>query len=298
MPKYVVPPPRAVDHLVLPTENLDVARARLTALGFTVAPVGVHPFGTENACVFLADGTYLEPLAVRDDRQTRDAVRQGNVFVARDEAYRYRRGEEGFSALVFATPDAQQDHADFEGEGMSAGKTLVFSRDFTDAAGNSGTATFKLAFAADLRAPDVFFVTCQRINMPNVDRAGLQSHLNGVKRLRRVALSAREPYDYANIALIAADAPMTDPLPSHVRFAAGNATIEVFAREGLQSEFGLDEIDDPGLHMRCAVFGVEKLSATKAHLDKNAVHYDLRTGRLVVPPAPGQGAAFAFEEIS
>ncbi|TIX38964.1 MAG: VOC family protein, partial [Mesorhizobium sp.] len=58
--------PHPLDHLVLPTASLDVARARLTLLGFTVAPTGIHPFGTENCCVFLTDGTYLEPLAVAD----------------------------------------------------------------------------------------------------------------------------------------------------------------------------------------------------------------------------------------
>ncbi|RVA54992.1 VOC family protein, partial [Mesorhizobium sp. M7A.F.Ca.CA.001.08.1.1] len=55
-----------LDHLVLPTQSLEVARARLAALGFVVAPTGIHPFGTENCCVFLADGTYLEPLSVGD----------------------------------------------------------------------------------------------------------------------------------------------------------------------------------------------------------------------------------------
>jgi hypothetical protein len=29
-----------------------------------VAADARHPFGTENACVFFADGTYLEPLAL------------------------------------------------------------------------------------------------------------------------------------------------------------------------------------------------------------------------------------------
>jgi len=46
-----------LDHLVLPTRSLDVARARLSSLGFVVAPTGIHPFGTENGCVLLADVT-------------------------------------------------------------------------------------------------------------------------------------------------------------------------------------------------------------------------------------------------
>ncbi|RUT98898.1 VOC family protein, partial [Mesorhizobium sp. USDA-HM6] len=51
--------PHPLDHLVLPTRSLEIARQRLSSLGFVVAPTGLHPFGTENACVFFADGTYL-----------------------------------------------------------------------------------------------------------------------------------------------------------------------------------------------------------------------------------------------
>ena len=47
--------PRVLDHLVLPVIDIDVARSRYQSLGFTVAPDGRHPFGTENCCVFFED---------------------------------------------------------------------------------------------------------------------------------------------------------------------------------------------------------------------------------------------------
>jgi hypothetical protein len=96
---------RPIDHLVLPTASLEAARARLGALGFTVAPTGVHPFGTINACVYFADGTFLEPLAVGDAALADAAVSAGNVFIARDRLFRLSHGDEGFSALVFGTTD-------------------------------------------------------------------------------------------------------------------------------------------------------------------------------------------------
>ena len=91
---------RPLDHVVLPVADLGVARARLSALGFTVAPDGVHPFGTANCCVYLQDGTFLEPLAIGDAEQAAASARGGNVFTARDAAYRRAVGNDGFSALV------------------------------------------------------------------------------------------------------------------------------------------------------------------------------------------------------
>ncbi|TIU44722.1 MAG: VOC family protein, partial [Mesorhizobium sp.] len=70
------------------------------------APTGIHPFGTENCCVFFTDGTYLEPLAIGNEQTADLAISEGNVFVARDRLYRQTLGEEGFSAVVFGTANA------------------------------------------------------------------------------------------------------------------------------------------------------------------------------------------------
>jgi hypothetical protein len=291
--------PRPLDHLVLPTASLDTARARLTALGFTVAPVGVHPFGTANACVFFADGTYLEPLAVADERQAGEAERSGNVFVARDSAYRGRRGPEGFSALVFGTDDARADHEAFVSKGVSAGDILDFSRGFADADGNTGTASFRLAFAADSRSPDVFFFTCQRIGVPNVDRGALQAHRNGVTGIKGVLLSAGEPPEFSGIVRAASGAVTSGPAAGpEVRLSARNAAVEIVGDDVLASRYGLEASGNAGLHARAIRFAVHDVAEIASQLTAADIPHDTGEGRLVVPPAPGQGAAFVFEEKS
>ena len=175
-----------IDHLVLPTADLDVARARLTALGFTVAPVGVHPFGTINCCVYLASGAFLELLAIGDKAAAETAIGQGNVFVSRDATYRMLHGQEGFSALVFGTADAAADHRRFQQLMASPPATCWnFRGHLSMRAGNSDVAGFKLAFAADRSTADVFFFTCQRLNAPQVDRSALERHPNGVQASMR-----------------------------------------------------------------------------------------------------------------
>ena len=145
--------PRALDHLVLPVGSLAAARARLGSLGFTVAPDALHPFGTENACIFFRDGTYLEPLGVASRETCEAHALAGNVFVARDRAFRFRCGEDGLSAIVLKSADAAADHERFRKAGLSGGEPLEFSRPFKLADGTSAEASFRLAFAADLRAP-------------------------------------------------------------------------------------------------------------------------------------------------
>lgn len=280
---------RPIDHCVLPTADLAVARERLSRLGFTVAPDGTHPFGTKNCCVYFEDGTFIEPLALADHVKAEIAAMRGNVFVARDRAWRYRRGEEGFSALVFGTSNAKADHDGFLRAGLSAGPMLDFSRPFVDARGRKDKASFELAFAADLRAPDMFFFTCQRLNTPAVDRSALQRHANGASRIRAIRLSAPEPADFSAFLqeIVGTRGTMAD---GELTFAVANGTLIV----------GRDEMPtagpNPGLLLCGITFGIADLAAASDLLEAAGIEHRRAADRLHVPTAPGQGAEFIFEE--
>lgn len=285
-------PIRPIDHLVLPAASLDVARARLGAIGFTVAPTGVHPFGTENACVYFADGTFLEPLAVGDPALADAAVSAGNVFIARDRLFRLCHGDEGFSALVFGTDDAASDHADFSARGVSAGDMLSFSRDFVGPDGKSDTASFRLAFATAGHTGDAFFFTCERINVPEVDRSALQAHANGATRLVAVTATGTSPGEWLELI-----APIAGVSAAENSIRAANATVEVLDGSAFSDRFGLTAPDGP-FRLAAVTFGVKNLAAAEAMLLQSSILHHRIGDRLVVPPTPGQGAAFAFEENS
>src|SRR5690606_34239862 len=165
---------RRLDHLVLPVAGLDAARTRLERLGFTVAPQGTHPFGTINACVYFADGTFIEPLAVGDAEIVKAALAAGNSFVLGDARFRAAVGEEGLSGLVLATGAADADHVAFVEKGISGGPMVEFSRPSLDKDGKADIASFRLAFAAPSGGADAFFFNCERRKVPAIDRSALE----------------------------------------------------------------------------------------------------------------------------
>jgi hypothetical protein len=291
--------PRSLDHLVLPTTSLGVAKARLTALGFTVAPVGTHPFGTANCCVHFADGTFLEPLAVADRAAADEAMAAGNVFVARDNVYRARHGEEGFSALVMATDNAAEDHARFVAESISAGEMLAFSRPFMTADGAQDTASFLLAFAADPDAPDSFFFTCERVRVPKVDRATLTRHANGAASIREVVLSTSEPARFRPFLETFLGCPgVPAENGAGLRFETAKGTVALLDPDVLQYSFGIEAREEHGLRLRAVGFDVPGLALARSVLSKNGISGELHGKRIIVPPAAGQGATFAFEAMN
>ncbi|WP_157019205.1 VOC family protein [Mesorhizobium xinjiangense] len=288
--------PRSIDHLVLPTARLDTARERLSALGFTVAPNGVHPFGTENACVYLADGTFLEPLIVGDAEKAREAVGAGNVFVARDEEFRRQVGEEGFSALVFASDDARADHSAFADAGMSAGEMLAFSRPFVDGVGRADTASFLLAFAAIGEAAPFFFA-CERVNAPDVDRASLERHDNGVVSIAGVTIVADDPDRIiGKVATIAGAAP-GNAVESRRLELSGGAVIDVVDPAAFARHTGTNAPRISGFALAAVTFRVADPAVAERLLKANGIGCEKRGGSLIVPAAAGQGAVFMFEEV-
>ncbi|CDN47766.1 VOC family protein [Neorhizobium galegae] len=287
---------RPIDHLVLPVAGLTAARSRLTELGFTVAPDAFHPFGTANACVFFSDGTYLEPLALANRRHAGVAAKRGNVFTARDLAFRKTSNRQGFSALVVATRDAMADHARFKMRGVSAGEVLEFSRGMTLADGSETQASFRLAFAGDHRAPEFFLFSCQRINPLPADRSGLERHANTVTGLSEIILSAPTPADFAPLVeqvLLTKAAPEAAPL----QLAAANARIRILQDRELEAEFALQPTPGAeGLRGRAVIFKTADLAVTEITLAANDVAFVRREGRVLVSAAPGQGVLFGFEE--
>jgi len=290
--------PLNVDHLILPVTNLEVARSRLTKLGFNVADDARHPFGTENACVFFKDGTYLEPLAIGHRETCEKAALKGNVFVARDQAFRFRRGDEGFSGLVLATDDASEDHKAFRKLGISAGRQLKFSRTFTDPKGKTSEGSFELSFAADLRSPDSFFVTCQRINTPKIDRKALETHANGAVCISEIALGEPNPSDFQYVLQEVLNQREINSHSFGIELQSGNANIAAYGANGLKAWYGIEAgCHGRGLRFRAYSIGVKSLKTVAKHLKKNKVKARKIAHRLVVDHAPGQSCVIAFEEV-
>ncbi|MDX8455768.1 VOC family protein [Mesorhizobium sp. VK9D] len=286
-----------LDHLVLPVRSLDAARTRLASLGFVVAPIGVHPFGTENACVFFVDGTYLEPLAVGNEAIAAQAIGSGNVFVARDRLYRDRLGDDGFSAVALGTGNADADHTRYLEAGLSAGNTLSFSRAFTDPNGRSDTASFKLAFASGKETMDAFLFATQRINAPNIDRTALQAHANGVTGIVEVIAVSDAPSAQIGLISIATDAVAAELGAGDDAVRLPNAILSVVTSESYAQRFGLAAQPSSHLRFQAIIFSIrDKASAARA-LATGAIDHDMSGNDIVVPPAPGQGAAFIFREI-
>lgn len=278
---------RSLDHIVLPTASLDVARERLKKLGFTVAPEGVHPFGTHNACVYLSDGTFLEALAIKSPELVSTALLNGNSFIAGDKKFREIYGDEGLSALVLASEDAKADSVEFERLGIAGGPLVQFARPSLDTSGKVGIASFLLAFAYSEFASGHYFFTCEKQNVPNIDRVALTRHLNGVIAISSIQACSSQSDDLAHFIALFGNSMCTRIADGAYKVALANIDINIVAVETGDVDVMFSEI----------VFDVSDVAETMSFLGANGIKYIMQDSKLCVPATNGQGADFVFKEL-
>lgn len=290
---------RMIDHAVLPVPSLDVARARYEALGFTVAPDAIHPFGTENCCVFLEDGTFLEPLAIASRETCEEQAIKGHSFVKADQTYRFRQGDNGFSLLAFKSDDAQADHKAFKKGGFSDGPKVRFSRKYQKPGEAEQKVSFKLAFAGDARAPDAGFFTCEVKRAPKGGRGALVEHENGVVGMKQILMTEPNPTDFQYTLQTVLNQRDVDCHSFGMELEAANGTISVLSPEGAGAWFGPHTVPENrearGLLFQAIIFAVKDMDHLASFLSAKKVDYEMRGPRLIVAPAEGQGVVFAFE---
>jgi hypothetical protein len=124
----------------------------------------------------------------------------------------------------------------------------------------------------------------------------LQRHPNGVLGISEILLSAQQPQVHSHIlAEVTGVAPQTAEDRS-IEVVAGKARLAVRTPHSLRQQFGIEGGSGASLTAVGIVFSVAELPRVQSLLQANAIRMTASAGRLIVPPAPGQGATFIFEE--
>jgi len=270
-----------IDHLVLAVHDLEAARRRYAALGFTLTPPARHPFGTGNSLVQL-DGTFLELLAVVAPEDIPEARPGHFSFAAFNRDY-LMKGE-GLSMLVLASGDARGEQARMKRAGLESYEPFDFSRQARLPSGEEVTVGFSLAFATNAAMPDAGFFYCQQHAPEHFWKPEYQRHANGAVTLEEVGLVA-ERADEAGAFLAAfADAAAT-PMEGGFSIDTGRGTISVLTPETFRAHWGFaPESAHEGPRLAGFRLGVNDATAALKAVEDSGVAAVIEHHRAVISP--------------
>jgi catechol 2,3-dioxygenase-like lactoylglutathione lyase family enzyme len=268
---------RAIDHLVLGVRDLDAAAASYERLGFTVTPRGVHPWGTWNRLVQLADQSFLELLAVGEAEKIAEH-REGFFSFGAFMRDRIAEGE-GLAMLVLTSDGAHYDHAAFEAAGLPTFSPFAFGRVARSPDGSERRVAFDLTFTASEAVPKVGFFTCHHRHPENFWREELQRHANGATGLAGVTLATSKPAEAG--AFLRA-------------FACGSGGEAGVVLDGASVELVEPALPQEDGRLVGLTLRVADLEACAAHLSRAGVSFSRRE-RLRVPDLAGVALDFVAQ---
>ncbi|WP_137127268.1 VOC family protein [Roseomonas sp. HF4] len=179
----MLPTLKGLDHLVVAVRDLDAAAAAWTALGFTLSPRGLHSahVGSANHTMMFGED-YLELLAVLVPQPHNQALRD---FLAQ---------REGLERAAFHTTDAAAGAEALRARGVDSVGPLHFGRPVPMPDGTEAEARFSVfRWPPSSYAAGLGIFACQHHTPEAVWVPSLQSHANGVTRIRRALAATDDP---------------------------------------------------------------------------------------------------------
>ena len=286
---------RGLDHVVHAVSDLDAAADLYARAGFTVGARNRHPpvWGTQNHIVQLP-GFSIEPLALADMSATAPHGARCFSFGAFNRDF-LARGQ-GLSMLVLEGRDSMAEAQAFRASGFGDFDLFDFAREAKKPDGTPTKVAFTLAFARDLKAPDVGYFTCQQHDPENFWNPVFQQHANGAAGIAGIVLVADRPDGHR--AFLSAFTGQCDvqTIATDISVQTPRGEIQVMAPASFARHFGTAPPDTVrGARLAAARFAVRDMAVARSALQAGKIRFSEQAQRLVVGPDIALGATLVFE---
>lgn len=201
-----------LDHVVILARSLDTAAESWRALGFTVAPRGVHTaaMGTANHTIMLAED-YIELIGVVADTERNAPTRE----------FLKTRGE-GIERSAFTTTSAAEGVAEIAARGLAGTGPFDFGRPVDLPNGRKTEAKFRtFLWPLNDRPGGMRIFACEHLTRDAVWFPELTCHANTATRIDRVELLSADPKAAAGHMARLIDQPVTTDPNGALRVASG-----------------------------------------------------------------------------
>lgn len=284
---------RGIDHLVIAVRDLEVARQRYAAMGFTLTPVAEHPWGTINSLVQL-QGNFLELLAVGNGDNIQEPGPGEFSFGAFNR--NFLRQREGFSQLVFEGHDARADRAEFAASGLDTYDNFDFKRQAKLPDGSSVEVAFSLAFVTHPEITDASFFTCQQHAPEYFWKPDYQRHANTARQVSEVVIRAAEPRRFESFFAALQDTDAVTATDDAVMVSTARGAVSVLAPAVYDDRFATEAAEDApdAPYLAAYQIAVSDLAALRGCLDAAGVSYRGGYDRCVVGARDAFGIALEF----
>jgi hypothetical protein len=285
--------PRGLDHIVHAVRDLDAAAEFYRHAGFTVGARNRHAWGTHNHIVQFP-GVFIELIAIGEPELVGAGAPGTFSFGAFTRDFLAR--EEGLAMLVLEGKGAADDVEAFRAADIGNFKPFNFEREARRPDGSPVKVAFSLVFAADAKAPDVGYFTCQQHHPENFWNPAFQKHSNSALGIAGVILVSENPQDHHHFVAAFSGVSDVSSTASGISAMTPRGEIQVMNPKAYKAYAGTPPPDlARGAHLAAIRFGVRDKTEAMSVLKNAGIPAVERNGNVVVPPDAAFGATLIFE---
>jgi catechol 2,3-dioxygenase-like lactoylglutathione lyase family enzyme len=273
--------------------DLDAAAEFYRRAGFTVGARNKHSWGTHNYIVQFP-GVFIELVTVGEPELIPPSKPRAMSFggFTRDFLARH----EGLSMLVLEGKNAPEDAAAFRAAGIGDFEVFDFGREAKRPDGSTVKVAFSLVFAADPKAADIGYFTCQQHYPENFWNPAFQTHANGATGVAGVVMVAENPADHHVFLKSFAGVSDLKSTSHGIRIETPRGEIQVMDPHAYRSLFAVEPPDITGGARFAAIrFSLGDTTQLKSVLGGGGIVSAERARNLIVPPNVAYGATLIFE---
>lgn len=179
-----------IDHPLMLVRDIEAARAFYTRLGFTMTPVGLHPWGT-NTCLAVLERSALELMSIYDETLI-DGLAAGPFRFGRHmrDALAER---EGLSMVALHSADTRADGAAMVARGIASQGPIDFRRRVKPPGSDWDEAVVSLEILLDPALPRVSHFLVRKHKPHLLWVPAWMRHANGARFVAAVTYIADDP---------------------------------------------------------------------------------------------------------
>jgi hypothetical protein len=151
-------------------------------------------------------------------------------------------------------------------------------------------------FAADEKAPDIGYFTCQQHHPENFWNPAFQQHPNGAATIAGIVMVSKNPEDHRHFISSFAGERHIDADATGISATTPRGVIQVMNPPAWRATAGTETPDlTRGAHLAAIRFVVRDMAAAMSALKSSGIAATDRNGSVVVPPHGAHGATLIFE---
>ncbi len=283
----------SIDHVVYAIRDLKAGHEFFQQLGFTLTDLAVHPFGTGNHLAMF-ERSFIELLGVLDKEVILQRKKKSFSFSTFN--LEFLEQQEGISALVISTEDADADYKRFLEDGLEAYPPFRFARKATLRDGREVEVAFSIAFVLPEDSSRMAFFVCQHHYPEYSWLQGNPNHSNTATGIYNIDIVCENPSNLLPFFMSLLNGTTIEKTEGCIFVKTAKESISLCTASYISNRYNIEITKVAAPFIAAMTIKVLSLDKLKNSFQKTNTAFKEMDGQLIIAAKDAFGVLLIFED--